>query len=68
MKTFLCQVSDELLAAIEAARGDSPRNPWLESVLWKSKPIRDGARTAGVEKPARAADGRGGARPRRPPG
>jgi hypothetical protein len=48
-----------LFAAIEAARGESPRNPFLEAVLWKVKTIRDGADAAGVAKPARPAEGRG---------
>ena len=59
MKSLHVQISEELFAAIEAARGESPRNPFLEAVLWKVKTIRDGADAAGVEKPARPADGRG---------
>jgi len=59
VKSLHVQISEELFAAIEAARGESPRNPFLEAVLWKVKTIRDGADAAGVAKPARPAEGRG---------
>lgn len=65
MKKFLCEVSNELLAAIDAARGPVARNPWIESVLWKIKAIREAAVARGVAKPDRPMDGRGGARGRR---
>lgn len=65
MKKFLCEVSEELLAAVDAARGPVPRNPWIESQLKKLKAIRDAARALGIEIPDRADDARGGARPRR---
>lgn len=64
MKKFLCEVSEELLAAIDAARGPVPRNPWIEAVLWKVKAIRDAAEARGVAKPDRPMDGRGGRRDR----
>jgi hypothetical protein len=66
MKKFLCEVSEELLAAVDAARGPVPRNPWIEAQLWKLRVIRDAARAEGIAKPNRPDDGRGGARPRRP--
>lgn len=65
MKKFLCEVSEELLAAVDAARGPVPRNPWIEAQLWKLKAIRDAAEARGVEKPDRPMEGRGGARGRR---
>lgn len=65
MKKFLCEVSEELLAAIDAARGPVPRNPWIEAQLWKMKTIRDAAQARGVAKPDRPMEGRGGARGRR---
>lgn len=59
MKSLHVQISEELFRAIESARGESPRNPWIETVLWKMKAIRDGADAAGVTKPDRPAEGRG---------
>ena len=62
MKKFLLEVSEELLAAIDAARGPVPRNPWIEAQLWKLKAVRDAAEARGVAKPDRPMEGRGGAR------
>lgn len=52
-------LSNELLAAIDHARGDVPASNFVEAVLWKSKAIKDGAEAAGVDNPKRPADGRG---------
>lgn len=52
-------LSEELIAAIEEARGESPASNFVEAQLWKSKAIRDGAEARGVENPKRGADGRG---------
>ena len=60
MRKVLVALTDELLAAIDAARGTAARNPWLERELWKLKSVRDGAKAAGVEKPDRPIEGRGG--------
>jgi hypothetical protein len=65
MQKKLIELSNELWAAIDAARGDSPRNGWLERELWRLKSVRDGARESGVTKPERAIDGRGLAAGRR---
>lgn len=65
MKKFLLEVSEELLAAIDVARGPVPRNPWIEAQLWRLKAIRDAAEARGVVKPDRPMEGRGGARGRR---
>jgi len=62
MKQISFQLTDELFAAINSASGDKPRNPWLESQLWRLKAIRDGASTAGVTNPQRPMEGRGGNR------
>lgn len=62
MRKVLVELSDELLAAIDAARDGVPRNPWLERQLWRLKVVRDGAATAGVENPHRPLEGRGGDR------
>lgn len=59
MRKKLIELSDELWGAIDAARGDSPRNGWLERELWRLGSIRDGAKQAGVTKPQRPIDGRG---------
>jgi len=59
MKNMLLQISDELDAAIETARGTTPRNPWIEQQLWRIPEILEGAETAGVENPHRPLDSRG---------
>ncbi|KKL07614.1 hypothetical protein LCGC14_2584260 [marine sediment metagenome] len=59
MRKRLLQLTDELWAAVDAARGDQPRNPWLEFQLWKSGAIRKAAKILGVKNPKRPADGRG---------
>ena len=64
MKKLNFSISDELFAAIDAARGKVPRNPWLEQQLWRLKAVNDGAFSAGVNKPDRPLEGRGGARQR----
>lgn len=33
MRQISCRVTDELHAAIESARGDTPREPWMRRVL-----------------------------------
>jgi hypothetical protein len=60
MRKVLVELTDELWAAIDAARGSVARNPWLERELWRLKSVRDGAIAAGVEKPDRPLEGRGG--------
>ena len=60
MRKVLVEFTDELWAAIDAARGGAARNPWLERELWRLKSVRDGANKAGVEKPDRPIEGRGG--------
>ena len=59
MRNLNLQITDELFAAVETARGDAPRNPWIESTLWRTKAVRDAADVAGVAKPERPAEGRG---------
>ena len=59
MKKKLIVLSDELWQAIDDARGHAPRNPWIESQLWRLKAIKAGAESTGVQKPERPSDGRG---------
>ena len=59
MKKRLLQLTDELWVAVDAARGDQPRNPWLEAQLWKIGAIRKAANALGIKNPHRPADGRG---------
>jgi hypothetical protein len=66
VRKVLVELTDELWAAIDAARGDVARNPWIEQQLWRLKSVRDAARAVGVEKPDRPLEGRGGARERKP--
>ena len=51
-------LSEELLAAVDAAAGKGGRNALIEEVLWSSKRIRNAAKTAGVTKPTRPTRGR----------
>jgi hypothetical protein len=59
MKRFLFELSDELLAAIDAAKGDSARNPFIERLLSKTAAIKKGAKIAGVVLQSRLPEGRG---------
>ena len=59
MKKKLIALTDELWAAIDAARGDTPRNSWLESKLRRTKAVRDAAKSNGITFPSRPVDGRG---------
>lgn len=63
MKRFLCELSDELGAAIDAALAGRERNPTLETWLWRVREIQAAAKRLGVRKPVR----RGRGRPRKPP-
>jgi hypothetical protein len=67
MRKRLLQLTDELCAAIDAARGGQPRNPWLESQLWKNVQIRKAAKLLGIKNPKRPADGRGLAKGKKVP-
>ena len=58
-KSVLITISDELLRALDAAKGDSPRAGFIESQLWRSPAVKKAAAAAGIENPQRAADGRG---------
>jgi hypothetical protein len=62
MKRIMVELTEELAAAVDEARGDIARNPWLEAQLWRLKPIRDAAASMGVAKPDRPLEGRGGRR------
>ena len=62
MKKVLVVLTDELWVAIDGARGETPRNPWLERELWRLKAIRTAAAELGVENPRRPLEGRGGDR------
>jgi len=53
------ELSEEMWAAIDAARGSVARGPWLERFLRTKKAIKDGAAEAGVTLPERPAEGRG---------
>ena len=63
MQRFMCELSDELGAAIDAALDGRERNPTLEAWLWRVREIREAAQRLGVSKPVR----RGRGRPRKPP-
>jgi len=59
MKKVLFQLSPELLKAIDAAKKDSARNPFMERELWKVKSITAAAAALGLTQPHRPDDGRG---------
>lgn len=58
MQKLLLEISDELLSAINKARGTSPRNPAIEAWLWKIGEIRTAAAVLGISKPQRRGRGR----------
>ena len=60
MDKKLIELTEELWAAIDAARGSVARNPWLERELWRLTSVREGAKAARVKKPDRPIEGRGG--------
>lgn len=59
MEKFLFGCSPELKAAIDEAKGDGPRNPFVENILWQSKTIREAAKRIGVKPQKRPEDSRG---------
>lgn len=58
MKRFMCELSDELGAAIDAALAGRSRNPTLETWLWRVREVQDAAKKLGVSKPVRRGRGR----------
>ena len=62
MKKILISVTPELLRAIDEARSDDPRGPWLEARLWTVPQVKRAAALLGIERPERLRDGRGRSR------
>ena len=58
-KRTVLHLSKQLVAAIDAARGDTPRSGWVEAQLWKLAAVKKGATAAFVVDPKRLADKRG---------
>lgn len=59
MKRVMLELSPELLAAIDAARGRGrKRNPAIEDWLWLVQEIRRAAAALGVRRPERRKAGR----------
>jgi hypothetical protein len=56
---ILLDLSDDLVAAIDAARNGSPRGPWLENRLRRLADVRAAAKRLGLALPPRADDARG---------
>ena len=56
---ILISITPELLQAIDEARRDDPRGPWLEAQLWTVPQVRRAAALLGLERPERLRDGRG---------
>lgn len=53
MKQVLLEITEELLAAIDASKGDETRNAYIERCLWKVGTIKSAANELGIEKPVR---------------
>ena len=64
MKKILLQLTEETLTAVDHARGETARNPWIESALKRTKAVREAADELGIELPKSRPDGRG--RPKTP--
>lgn len=58
MKSFLLQLTDELLCAIQAARGDRSRAAAIEDWLWAHPAIRAAAKRIGVQRKPRPERGK----------
>ena len=58
MKRILLEISPELAAAIDAARGARKRNPAIEGWLWRVMEVRRAAAVLGVRRPERPRVGR----------
>ena len=58
MKRILLEISPELSAAIDAARGARKRNPAIEHWLWRVADVKRAAAMLGVRKPERPRVGR----------
>ena len=54
----LIEFTEELWAAIDLARGDTPRQAWLEERLWKIRDVRDAAEKKGIQRPERPVRGK----------
>lgn len=55
----LIALTREMWAAIDAARGDLPRNPWIENALRDVPAIKQAAEREKIDLPDRDDDGRG---------
>ena len=58
MKRILLEISPELAAAIDAARGARKRNPAIEGWLWRVADVKRAAAVLGLRKPERPRVGR----------
>lgn len=59
MKKILLEITDELAAAIDHAKGDAARNAYIESRLRRDKEIKAAAKELEIELPDRPLEGRG---------
>lgn len=57
MESKLIQLTDELWEAIEYARGDNPRGPWIEKQLRRLAIVKQAAAELGVDFPDRPRPG-----------
>lgn len=66
MKQILFELTDELLAVLDAGKGDETRNAFIERCLWSSAAVKRTAKTVGIEKPERRKPGRPKTKPKKP--
>jgi hypothetical protein len=58
LKPVFLEITEELIAALDLARGDEPRNAFIERTLWNSAAVKSAAKSAGIKKPVRRKPGR----------
>jgi len=56
---LLISISQELQIVLDEARGDCPKGPWIEAMLWTTEAIQANARRIGIMDPERPMDRRG---------
>jgi len=63
MKQILFELTEELFAVLDAAKGNETRNAFIERCLWSSAPVKRVAKQVGIAKPERRKPGRPKANP-----
>ena len=58
MHRFLCELTPELVQALDEAAGDRSRNAAIEEWLWRIGEVKDAAKKLKISKPTRRKRGR----------